>query len=33
MRDIPVPVEVLRAEGLSDAFIEYMRTWRTFVAE
>ena len=33
MRDIPVPVDVLRAEGLSDAFIEYMRTWRTFVAD
>jgi len=33
MRETPVPVDVLRAEGLSDAFIEYMRTWRTFVAD
>jgi 2,4-dienoyl-CoA reductase-like NADH-dependent reductase (Old Yellow Enzyme family) len=33
MRETPIPVEVLRAEGLGDAFIEYMRTWRTFVGE
>jgi len=33
MRETPIPVDVLRAEGLGEAFIEYMRTWRTFVAE
>lgn len=33
MREVPVPVDVLHSEGLSDAFIEYLRTWRTFVAD
>ena len=29
----PIPVDVLRAEGLSDRFIGYMRNWENFVAE
>ena len=33
MRETPIPVDVLRAEGLGEAFIDYMRTWRTFVGE
>ena len=30
---IPVPAEHLRGEGLSDAFVAYMNTWKGFVAE
>ncbi|HUY43318.1 MAG TPA: NADH:flavin oxidoreductase [Acidimicrobiales bacterium] len=33
MRELPVSVEQLRAEGLSDPFIAYMRSWRGFVEE
>ena len=33
MRETPIPVDVLRAEGLGEPFIDYMRTWRTFVGE
>lgn len=33
MRELPVSVEQLRAEGLSDPFIDYMRSWRGFVGE
>jgi 2,4-dienoyl-CoA reductase-like NADH-dependent reductase (Old Yellow Enzyme family) len=29
---LPVPSEHLRAEGLGPAFLEYMRTWKGFVA-
>ena len=29
----PVSVEHLRTEGLSDTFIEYMSSWKGFVAE
>ena len=32
-REFPVPRDVLRAEGLGDSFIEYMRAWKGFVAE
>ena len=31
-RELPVSVQTLREEGLGDAFIEYMRRWRGFVA-
>jgi 2,4-dienoyl-CoA reductase-like NADH-dependent reductase (Old Yellow Enzyme family) len=30
---LPVSVEYLKAEGLSDPFVGYMRTWEGFVAE
>ncbi len=30
---LPASVDYLRAEGLSDAFITYMRTWKGFVAD
>ncbi len=33
MRALPVSVETLHAEGLSDRFVDYMRGWRGFVAE
>jgi len=33
MRDLPVSVEQLRDEGLSDLFIGYMRNWKGFVAD
>ena len=33
MRELPVSVETLRAEGLSDPFIGYMRNWKGFVAD
>jgi 2,4-dienoyl-CoA reductase-like NADH-dependent reductase (Old Yellow Enzyme family) len=33
MRTLPVAREVLRAEGLSDAFIGYMGNWPGFVAD
>lgn len=33
MRALPVPADDLRAEGLSDNFIGYMRNWPGFVAE
>ena len=33
MRQLPVPAEILRAEGLSDPFIGYMRNWKGFVAD
>jgi 2,4-dienoyl-CoA reductase-like NADH-dependent reductase (Old Yellow Enzyme family) len=33
MRELPVPVEVLRAEGLGERLIDYMRNWRGFVAD
>lgn len=33
MRDLPVPAETLRTEGLSDAFIGYMRNWKGFVGD
>ena len=33
MRALPVSVEVLHEEGLSDRFVDYMRGWRGFVAE
>jgi len=33
MRTLPVPVDVLRAEGLSETFLGYMRNWPGFVAE
>ena len=29
----PVTPEYLRAEGLSDAFVTYMRAWKGFVTE
>lgn len=29
----PVPADHLRAEGLSDGFVEYMSSWKGFVAE
>ncbi len=32
-RPLPVPVGHLRAEGLGPAFVDYMRTWKGFVAE
>ena len=30
-RSLPVSVETLRGEGLSMAFIDYMRRWENFV--
>ena len=33
MRPLPVSADVLRAEGLSDGFIGYMRNWKGFVAD
>ena len=33
MRELPVTAETLRAEGLSDPFIGYMRNWKGFVAD
>lgn len=33
MRETPIPVDVLRAEGLGEPFIDYLRTWRTFVGD
>lgn len=30
---LPVPSDYLRAEGLGDAFVGYMRTWKGFVAD
>lgn len=30
---LPAPVDYLRREGLSDAFLNYMRTWKGFVAD
>ncbi len=33
MRELPVSMETLRAEGLSDPFIGYMRNWKGFVAD
>ena len=30
---LPVSVDYLRREGLSDPFVEYMRQWKGFVAE
>jgi len=33
MRELPVSVEQLHEEGLSDPFIGYMRSWRGFVEE
>jgi len=31
--ELPAPVDYLRSEGLSDAFLNYMRTWKGFVAD
>ena len=33
MRAVPVSADVLRAEGLSDGFVGYMRSWPRFVAD
>jgi len=33
MRSLPVTADELRAEGLSDGFVGYMRSWPGFVAE
>jgi 2,4-dienoyl-CoA reductase-like NADH-dependent reductase (Old Yellow Enzyme family) len=33
MRDLPVSVETLHAEGLGDRFVDYMRGWKGFVAD
>ena len=33
MRTLPVSAELLRREGLSDQFVNYMRGWRGFVSE
>jgi 2,4-dienoyl-CoA reductase-like NADH-dependent reductase (Old Yellow Enzyme family) len=30
---LPVPPDYLRAEGLGEAFVDYMRTWKGFVAD
>ncbi|HET9694165.1 MAG TPA: NADH:flavin oxidoreductase [Steroidobacteraceae bacterium] len=32
-RSLPVPAGYLRAEGLGPAFIDYMKTWKGFVAD
>jgi 2,4-dienoyl-CoA reductase-like NADH-dependent reductase (Old Yellow Enzyme family) len=32
-RRVPVSASVLRDEGLSEAFVNYMRNWKGFVAE
>ncbi|MEY3805253.1 MAG: dehydrogenase [Actinomycetota bacterium] len=33
MRDLPVPASVLNDEGLSPAFVGYMKNWQGFVAD
>ena len=33
MRELPVSVETLHSEGLSDRFVDYLRGWRGFVEE
>ena len=33
MRTLPVPVQTLRDEGLSDTFVDYMRNWKGFVGD
>lgn len=33
MRPLPVTADELRAEGLSDGFVGYMRSWPGFVAD
>lgn len=33
MRPLPVPRDVLRAEGLSDPFLDYMSRWQGFVGD
>jgi 2,4-dienoyl-CoA reductase-like NADH-dependent reductase (Old Yellow Enzyme family) len=33
IRDLPVSVETLHDEGLSDRFVVYMRSWKGFVAD
>ena len=33
MRQLPVPKEVLAAEGLGPAFLDYMSTWDGFVGQ
>jgi len=33
VRSLPVPVDYLHAEGVSDAFVNYLRRWDGFVAE
>jgi hypothetical protein len=33
MRDLPVTRATLRAEGLSEPFVDYMSAWPGFVAE
>ena len=33
MRDLPVSPEELAAEGLSEGFVRYMRSWKGFVTE
>ena len=33
MREIPVTREILRSEGLSESFVEYMAGWKGFVAD
>jgi 2,4-dienoyl-CoA reductase-like NADH-dependent reductase (Old Yellow Enzyme family) len=33
MRQLPVPAQTLRDEGLSDTFIGYMRNWKGFVTD
>ncbi|MFM8389830.1 MAG: NADH:flavin oxidoreductase, partial [Actinomycetota bacterium] len=33
MRELPVPAQTLRDEGLSDTFVGYMRNWKGFVAD
>ena len=33
MRQLPVPAQTLREEGLSDTFIGYMRNWKGFVTD
>jgi 2,4-dienoyl-CoA reductase-like NADH-dependent reductase (Old Yellow Enzyme family) len=33
MRQLPIPAQTLRDEGLSDTFIGYMRNWKGFVTD
>jgi 2,4-dienoyl-CoA reductase-like NADH-dependent reductase (Old Yellow Enzyme family) len=33
MRDLPVTPEILMAEGLSEGFVRYMRSWKGFVTD
>ena len=33
MRELPVGVDTLHAEGLSGRFVDYMRNWAGFVAD